>query len=148
MIQNDILRLILLYLDFMDVYTLFHTMKKHHCFLYPIHERMAFYHKKSKIIIRLLRRITTYRKTIQTLDIFDNHEQYPHFAKKIILFQYYFDYDRRYIGSWYINKNNWKDTILERYQRKTRDDSQIVSRYDLFLLQKQMTIDEILMIGW
>jgi hypothetical protein len=148
MLSNDVLRLILDYLDYRDVYTIFDITKKNHCFYYPIHERIAFYRTKSKIITRFLRRMTTYRRTIQDLDIFENHEEFPHFAKKIILFQYYFEYDRRYIGSWYINKNNWKDTILERYLRKTNNNAQMVSRYDLFLLQKQMTTNEILMIGW
>ncbi len=152
MLSNDVLRIIFLYLDYMDVYTIFDITKKNHCFYYPIHERIAFYRTKSKIVSRFIRRITTYRRTIQELDIdfdiLENHDEFPHFSKKIILFQYYFEYDRRYIGSWYINKNNWKDTILERYLRKTNDNAQMVSRYDLFLLQKQMTTREILMIGW
>ena len=113
------------------------------------------YKASARIITRFMRRVTGISSVIQTADelyvhrFFDQME-ISDFYKKITLRMYFLKYPKNFVRSWYMDFDppNWKNDILSQYQRKEVDSSTNVSRWDLWQLQSQMTVDEISAIGW
>ena len=113
------------------------------------------YKASARIITRFMRRVSGISSVIQTADelyvhrFFDQMET-SNFYKKITLMMYFLKYPRQFVESWYIDSipHNWKNDILHQYQRKDLESSPDVSRWDLWKLQSQMTVDEIGAIGW
>jgi hypothetical protein len=109
------------------------------------------YHRSATIISRFMRRIhaLTHRTPeINSLFEYENIDHFPHFLKRKYMQMYFLEYTRQNIAWWYTNKNNWKDQIIAQYQRKTFQHPHEITRWDLWQLQKQMPLDEILVIGW
>lgn len=102
-----------------------------------------------RLIVKVFKKIIFLKKMSQ-----DDSEFWEEIMENHILMKrwnpihYFFHYPKQYIGSWYINKNNWKDEILNRYSRKTTHDPSCVTRLDLYQLQRQMTFDEMMNIGY
>lgn len=113
------------------------------------------YKASARIITRFMRRMTGISLIIRDLDelyvhrFFDEMDN-SHFYKKIILMMYFLKYPKQFVGSWYMDFDppNWKNDILHQYQRKEVESSADVSRWDLWQLQSQMTVDEIGAVGW
>lgn len=113
------------------------------------------YKASARVITRFMRRVTGISSIIQRTDelyahrFFDQMET-SRFYKKITLMMYFLKYPKQFIGSWYMDRfpNNWKNDILHQYERKEVESSADVSRWDLWQLQSQMTVDEIGAVGW
>ena len=113
------------------------------------------YKASARIITRFMRRVTGISLIIREMDELYVHRFYHQmetslFYKKITLMMYFLKYPKQFIGSWYMDRvpNNWKNDILHQYQRKEVESSADVSRWDLWQLQSQMTVDEIGAVGW
>ncbi len=108
--------------------------------------------RAKKIILRFMRNVVGLIKSSDVLvfqdDFYVENLNHP-LVKKIFLYYYFFHTELNWVQNWYIDWENidWKNEIKNKYIRKTTNDPTIVTRYDLFLLQKQMTLDEILSIG-
>lgn len=113
------------------------------------------YKASARVITRFMRRVTGISSIIQTADELYVHRFFhqmdtSRFYKKITLMMYFLKYPREFVGSWYIDHipHNWKNDILRQYQRKEVESRADVSRWDLWQLQSQMSVDEIGAIGW
>ena len=109
------------------------------------------YHRSATIISRFMRRVHGVRhRTPEINSIYDQEDMtmYPLYLKRKYMQLYFFEYTKEYIRSWYLNQGNWKDQIKNQYQRKHFNHPDEITRWDLWELQKQMNLEEILVIGW
>lgn len=79
----------------------------------------------------------------------DPYYQYPYLSKRLLLLSYFFYYGKKSRRDWYFQLDvPWKLNILKEYNRKITFPYSYISSYDLYLLQRQMSYEEITIIGW
>ena len=108
--------------------------------------------RAKQIILRFMRNVVGLIKASYESEFHDDYylENIEHpLVKKLFLYYYFFHTNLDWVQNWYVDWEgvDWKNEIKHKYIRKTSNNPQIVTRYDLFLLQKQMTIHEIMSIG-
>lgn len=60
---------------------------------------------------------------------------------------FYFNYPNEFVGTWHLPRSDWKRRVMQKYCTPAQLGS-VVTRYELFCIQKKMHEEDILDMGW
>lgn len=142
--MNDhIIHNICTYLHYNEFISCFETVDSN-TYLYELMKNGHIY-KSNKVINNfMIKSMYIKKKNTMKLNTMDWLSS-PYVSSKDISLYYFFSYPNKLVNEWYKINIPWKKRIIQKY---SYIDNEIINKYDLFYLQKQMSKNDIIAIGW